>query len=327
MLGLLASLTVTCPARAQAPDIGHAPSTWEYVFPIWGDKLAERGLKFMLPWGLGVNYMYMNQPIEITKIAIGVNDSEMVDISDLIEFKEIRSRLSAVSTRVDLWLLPFMNIYALGNYAPQAETSVAISKPFPINAGADQSGGGGGFGMTFAGGFWGFFGTVDLNWTWNKLENLDKPVRTFILTPRVGKNFGEIFGVETIVWVGAMRQKIQAETQGEIRLSDTLDGEAGEFRGQLQGWYDGLPPLRQAAVRGIVGRLQQVEDPVIRYDLDKRVAHRWNMLVGGELGLTRAWRVRAEFGFIHRTQVLVGLNYRFGIPRSKHPPLEELEDR
>jgi hypothetical protein len=217
-----------------------------------------------------------------------------------------------------------MNIYAMGNYAPNADTSVVVSKPFPINAGANQSGGGGGFGMTFAGGFGGFFGTLDMNWTWNKLEKLDKPVGTFILTPRVGKNFGEIFGIETILWVGAMRQKIQAETQGQIRLSDTIDGDGGDFQDQMLGWYNGLPPLRQAAVRGLVGRLQNIEDPIIRYDLDKRVAHRWNMLIGGELGLSRAWLVRAEFGFIHRTQVLVGLNYRFGIPKKPAPvPLED----
>jgi hypothetical protein len=65
-------------------------------------------------------------------------------------------------------------------------------------------------------------------------------------------------------------------------------------------------------VRGIVGRLEGGGDPVIRYDLDKAVAYPWNLLVGTEIGLSRAWRIRAEVGFIHRTQVIVGLNYRFG---------------
>jgi hypothetical protein len=36
------------------------------------------------------------------------------------------------------------------------------------------------------------------------------------------------------------------------------------------------------------------------------------MLIGTEIGLTRAWRVRAEVGFIQRTQVIIGINYRFG---------------
>jgi hypothetical protein len=59
---------------------------------------------------------------------------------------------------------------------------------------------------------------------------------------------------------------------------------------------------------------------VIRYDLDKAVAHPWNMLLGTELGLSNAWRMRAEVGFIHRTQVIVGLNYRFGGPSAATPP-------
>ena len=77
-------------------------------------------------------------------------------------------------------------------------------------------------------------------------------------------------------------------------------------------WYDGLPPGRQAVVRALVEQIQAGGDPVIHYDLDKAVAYRWNMLIGTEIGLTREWRIRAEVGFIHRTQLIIGLNYRFG---------------
>jgi hypothetical protein len=85
-------------------------------------------------------------------------------------------------------------------------------------------------------------------------------------------------------------------------------------------WYESLPPARQAPLSGVVGRIENDRDPVIRYDLDKAVAHPWNMLLGTELGLSNAWRMRAEVGFIHRTQVIVGLNYRFGGPSAATPP-------
>ncbi|HEU5074017.1 MAG TPA: hypothetical protein VFU02_07585, partial [Polyangiaceae bacterium] len=52
--------------------------------------------------------------------------------------------------------------------------------------------------------------------------------------------------------------------------------------------------------------------PTIRYDLHKAVKYPWNALVGTEIGLTPAWRLRAEFGFINRTQLILGINYRFG---------------
>jgi hypothetical protein len=310
----LALFAVSNPASAQAPDAGNTPYEWPYVFPLLGEKVAQRGIKVPLPFGVGLNYAFADQPIEISRIAVGVNDSEMVDISDFIVFDDLNARLHAVNLRADLWVLPFMNVYALGNYVVQTETSVSIAEPFSFDAGAVQSGYGAGFGTTLAGGFWGFFGTVDLNWTWNKMEKLEQPVGTFLLTPRVGKNFGTFAGLEFIFWVGAMRQVIQSETKGQIRLSDAIGGSGeGRFQDDLQEWYEALPPARQAIVRGIVGRIEGGGgDPVIRYDLDKAIAYPWNALVGTEIGLSPAWRVRAEVGFINRTQVVLGLNYRFG---------------
>ena len=298
---------------AQAPDAGNEPAKWPYTFPLWGDKLAERGLKFPLPFGIGLNYAFIDQPIEISRIAVGVDDGEMVDLSDLIVFDDLNSRVHALNLRFDLWLLPFLNLYAMGNYAIDSQTSVSIAEPFSFDAGATQSGYGGGFGFTLAGGFWGFFGTLDLNWTWNKLQKLEQPVGTFLLTPRVGKNFGKLWGIEWIFWVGVMRQVIQSETRGEIRLSDAVGGAGdGSFQDKLADWYEGLPPGRQAVVRALVERIEPGGDPVIHYDLDKAVAYPWNVLIGTEIGLTPAWRIRAEVGFIQRTQVIIGLNYRFG---------------
>jgi hypothetical protein len=309
----VAAFSFSTTAHAQSPTAGNAPSKWPYAFPLFGDKVSEQGIKMPLPFGIGLNYAYANQPIEISRIAVAVNDSEYVDLSELIKFDELSSTAHVMNLRADLWLLPFMNVYGMGNYIVESQTSVSISEPFAFDAGATQSGVGGGFGMTFAGGIWGLFATLDLNWSWNKMENLNDPVGTFLLTPRIGQNLGKLGGVEFILWVGAMRQRIASETKGSIRLREAVGGAAdGSFQDDLQAWYDGLPPGQQAIVSGIVGRIEGERDPVIHYDLDKAVAYPWNMLVGGEIGLSDAWRVRVEAGFIHRTQFLLGLNYRFG---------------
>ena len=310
-LAFVAALFVTQLASAQAPDAGHGTSAWPYKFPIWGNKLAERGIRFPLPFGIGLNYAFADQPITISNIAVGVNDGPMTDLSKIIKFGDLNSRVNALNLRADLWVFPFVNVYGMANYIVESKTDVSVVEPFAFDAGAVQSGVGGGFGTTFSGGALGLFGTLDLNWTWNKMQKLDKPVGTFLLAPRIGKNFGNWGGLEWILWVGGMRQNIQSETKGEIRLSDAVGGSG--FQEKLQGWYDGLPPGRQAVVDGIVGRINGGGDPVIRYSLDKAIKYPWNMLIGGELGLTKAWRVRAEVGFIHRTQVVLGLNYRFGL--------------
>ena len=309
----LAVLATSTTSFAQAPDAGHEAIEWDYTFPLLGDKVAERGIKLPLPFGIGLNYAFADQPIEISRVAVGVNDGEMVDLTDLIEFDELNSQVHALNLRADLWLLPFLNVYAMGNWIVQAETQVSIAEPFSFDVTATQPGFGGGFGGTLAGGAWGFFGTVDINWTWNKMEKLDDPIGTQLLTPRVGKNLGKHLGVEWIFWVGAMRQRIASKTQGKIELSELGADSEGGFNDDLLNWYDGLPPSRQAIVRGLVGRLEGGDgDTVIRYDLNKAIKYPWNMLVGTEVGLTPAWRLRAEFGFIHRTQLVLGINYRFG---------------
>jgi hypothetical protein len=270
-------------------------------------------MKFPLPFGIGLNYAYINQPINISRVAVGVNDSEMVDISDVIVFDKLNSKVNAMNLRVDLWVLPFLNVYGMGNYVVEAKTDVSISAPFAFDAGATQSGYGGGFGFTGAASVWGFFGTIDLNWTWNKLEKLNIPVGTFLLTPRVGKNFGKLAGIDWIFWVGAMKQVIDSKTRGDIRLSEALGDAAGSFKEKVQDWYNGLPPGRQMIFEPLVDRITAAGDPVIHYDLDKAVAYPWNMLIGTEIGLTDAWRLRGEVGFIHRTQFILGINYRFGL--------------
>ncbi len=301
-------------AFAQAPDAGNKPEPWPYTFPFLGHKLAERGIRFPLPLGIGLNYAYADQPIEITRIAVGVNGGQMHDLSKIIKFGDLRSKVQAMNLRVDLWVLPFLNVYVMGNYIYQSETTVPIVEPFSMTAGATQQGEGGGLGTTLSGGAWGFFGTLDLNWTWNKMEKLDKPVGTFLLTPRVGKNFGKWAGMEWILWVGAMRQKIESKTQGAINLKDAVNGSGdGSFQNKLEDWYNGLPPGQQAIVGGIVNKIGGGGNPVINYDLDKAIKYPWNMVVGGELGVTKAFRVRAEVGFIQRTQLVLGLNYRFGL--------------
>ena len=298
-----------------APDVGSAPYEWKHRLPIWGDKLAARGIAFPLPWGVGVNYAWIEQPVTINGLEIAVNDGAFVNLDDVVKFEKVNSVVHGVNTRLDVWLFPFLNVYGLANYAAKAVTDVTLAEPFPLEAGATQSGGGGGFGTTLAMGAWGFFGTMDLNWTRNKLQLLNEPVNTLLVSPRVGRRVLRMGKWELTAWVGAMFQRIGVETAGEIRLSDALGGASDDMRDKVNDWYDGLPPAGQAAVGRIAEELRDTlgDDPVIRYRLDKRVSQPWNMLVGAQLELSEHWQLRAEVGFIKRTQVIAGLNYRFGM--------------
>jgi opacity protein-like surface antigen len=316
LLCLIVSLLSARAASAQnTPETGQPPYEWNYALPIFGKRLAERGITFPLPWGVGLNYAWIDQPIRIQDLEIGLNGSDFVNLDEIVKFDRVDASVHALNARVDVWLFPFMNVYALGNYAVQAKTDVRLSEPFPLNAGAVQPGGGGGLGTTLAMGAWGFFATLDFNWTRNKMQKLIEPVDTLLLAPRVGRKLFKIGKFEMTVWVGAMWQRIGVATRGKIRLSEAIGEPSDEVRMKIEDWYGGLPPARQAVVRTLVEEIRSAagEDPTIYYRLSKEVQNPWNMLAGTQLEVTENWMVRAEFGFIKRTQVIIGLNYRFGL--------------
>jgi len=320
----LALLSLPQSARAQgAPDIGNPPYKYNYVFPFWGKKLASRGLTFPLPIGVGVNYAYAKQGIDITGVNIAVNDGPYTDLSKIVKFDHVTSTVKVINGRVDLWLLPFLNVYGLATRVIDSDTDVLLSQPFPLRSGASQSGYGGGFGGTAAFSFWGFFGVLDMNLAWTKVEKLNKPVRTFLLTPRVGKRFTLGRSVWLSGWVGAMRQAIQADTEGSIALKDAVGAPDGSFESKVANWYGNLPPVQQGTVSRLVDGLQE-RDPVIHYKLDKALSDPWNLLIGAEVDLHKRVQMRMEYGFLGRTQLIMGISYRFNMFESKDDSDTEL---
>ncbi|HEY0467647.1 MAG TPA: hypothetical protein VGC79_25780, partial [Polyangiaceae bacterium] len=174
-------------ARAQgAPDIGNKPYEYKYLFPFWGKKLASRGLTFPLPFGVGINYAYATQGVDISSVNVAVNNRDYVDLSKIVKFDHVTSTVKVLNGRLDLWLLPFLNVYGLATWVVDSDTDVLLAQPFQLRAGASQSGYGGGFGTTAAFSFWGIFTVLDMHLAWTKLEKLERPVRTFLLTPRIG---------------------------------------------------------------------------------------------------------------------------------------------
>ncbi|HEX6764353.1 MAG TPA: hypothetical protein VF103_02720 [Polyangiaceae bacterium] len=300
---------------AEAPDLGNDPYQWNYVFPITGTKLASKGIRFPFPFGIGLNYLQIVQNVNIDSVRVAVNDSEYVDLSKILKFDSVTSNVKGLNARFDLWVLPFLNVYGLANYIADSDTDVLISEPFDLRAGASQTGYGGGFGATGAFGAFGFFVSLDTNFTWNQMQKLDAPVRTFVLAPRIGKRFHLGGPVSLAGWFGAMRQDIEADTSGSINLADAVGGsENGQsVEEKARAWYDGLDPVEQRIVSAIGERLPDRGDPIIHYKLDKALADPWNLLIGMEADFSQRYQIRTEFGFLGRTQFLLSLNYRFGL--------------
>ena len=67
-------------------------------------------------------------------------------------------------------------------------------------------------------------------------------------------------------------------------------------------------------LNSIDSALNDEESASVQYSLDKKPADMWNFLLGTQYQHNKHWMVRCEVGFLgSRTQVLAGLQYRFGL--------------
>lgn len=204
-----------------------------------------------------------------------------------------------------------------------------------------------GFGMTPTIGIGGGWLALDMNVTWSDSEALDQPAVAFVFGPRVGKTFKFNKPESNIaVWVGGFRVHLNTETNGSLPLSEVIppnDAQAKVDNGiakvadtqtQVDDWWNGLTNIEKAnpvnkakyqtankaletagnLLNAIDGALSTAGSSTVQYSLDKKQTDMWNFIVGTQYQYNKHIMLRAEVGFLGtRTQVLTGLQYRFGL--------------
>ena len=243
-------------------------SKYPYVFPFWGEKVQQRGIKLPLSAGLGVNYLWQESDLVISSLSVGFNNNQMVDLNEVIRFDNAVASLSGVNIRPDLWVLPFLNVYAIFALA-KTSTSIDAGLWLPdssnnwqeittISTTADFDATTFGFGLTPTMGIGGGWIALDMNFAWTDIAALSKPAFSFVFGPRLGKSFELNDRDMTLAfWVGGFRLSIASETSGSMNLSelfpvDELQAKVDqgvirieEAQIQVDGWWDGLTPVEQ----------------------------------------------------------------------------------
>lgn len=205
-----------------------------------------------------------------------------------------------------------------------------------------------GFGITPTMGVGGFFLAFDMNFAWTDVPQLSRPAFSFVFDPRIGKNFRFKQRERSVaLWVGGFRFNIRSGTDGSVNLSDVIES-TGQFQARIDNanqrindaqievetWWNNLSTIEQnrpsnvakyntalealekcgQLVAGMEQGASNVSNSSVQYSMDKRPKDKWNFIVGGQFQYNKHWMVRAEYGFLaSRTQLLVGLQYRFGL--------------
>jgi len=175
-----------------------APETpkphWSHL-PIWGTSAAERGFELPLPFGVGVNYYLERQPFEIGDLQVALLGGDPIPVQDFATIEQVTTTQSSLTTRIDAWLFPFLNLYGILGYT-SGEMDGKVELPtipillpnggeLPLLIGYEGPTFGGG--VTLGGGVplnqtktTTLFGVVDANYTVTDLDFTDEALFTDI---------------------------------------------------------------------------------------------------------------------------------------------------
>ncbi len=238
-------------------------SEYPYSLPILGAKATKAGYNLPYSAGVSAQYFWQESDLIIDNLNVGFNNGPMYNVDEIIRFNTARATASATTVRPDIWLFPFLNIYAiLGKAQASTEVGFGIWVPDSTNTSHEIASASTliefntstyGIGFTPTIGVGGGFLALDMNVAWTDVPQLSKPARSFVFGPRLGKNF-KLKKPESgiAVWVGAFRVQISSETNGSINLSEVLPpgefgskvdqaiAKVGNAQQQVDAWWAGL---------------------------------------------------------------------------------------
>ena len=340
---------------ALADSIKKTP--YPYQLPIWGAKAAALGYNLPYSAGFSVNYIQQESKLIIENLQVGFNNGPLYNIDEIVRFDDATSRAGALTLRPDIWLFPFLNVYGIfGKARSSTEISAGIFIPdtsgnwnqiAPIATTAKFDATIAGFGITPTMGVGGGWLALDMNFAWSDVDALDKPVKTFVFGPRMGKTFKFKKPESNIaIWAGGFRVKFSSETKGSLPISDLFPIEdiqgnidtaiinVGIRQENVDEWWNNLSPVEQQnpinkakyetanrvldkagnILSALDESLNDGESATVQYSLDKRLKDAWNFIVGAQYQFNKHWMIRGEVGFLgSRQQALVSLQYRFGL--------------
>lgn len=312
-------------SQLQLGDTTHRE--YPYKLPFMGKLAFEKGFDIPYSAGAMINYFRASQNIVIPEIAIGFNDSELYDISDIIEFGKVNAVATSINVRPDIWVFPFLNLYGIFGKT-YATTTVELTSPITMRTSADLEGTSSGVGMTGASGLGKYFFVLDGNWVWTSMSNFEKPVQTSTFSFRLGRALQIFKNPESNIalWAGGMRITMGGITEGSITLNEVIPPETWEKRDQMVRdywvWYDNIKVTEIIKKRvadevftPIVDKIEVLDGSgTVKYRIRKKPKQRWNMIIGGQYQINKHNQFRVEGGILgDRKSLLLSYNYRFGI--------------
>jgi hypothetical protein len=241
---------------------------YPYLLPIWGKKVAQKGFKLPKSAGFSAQYIYQQSDILISDLQVGFNNGPKYNLDEIVRFDNAVATSNGINIRPDIWLFPFLNVYAI---FAKSKTSTAIDagvwvpdsntwhKILDLSTKAEFNATTYGIGLTPTIGVSGFFIILDMNFSWSDISALDKPAFVSVFGPRIGKNITWANHPERswAIWAGGFRVKLNSGTSGNVSTADLFPVDewgtkidagymkVAESQQKVDAWWDGLTPAEQ----------------------------------------------------------------------------------
>jgi hypothetical protein len=252
------------------------------IFPLYRDWFEDRGISMPLPYGIGGAVVYMKREIEIEDVRVKIGNLPPQSISDRIDF-DMNNETIMASSKFDVWVLPFLNVYAmLGRADSEARMKSTLMIPppgggetIPIKTNLTQSIDGTmwGGGVTLAAGHGRWLGILDASYVRSDIEEFDGELDIWMASARIGQELATDIG-RVMLWGGLF----YVDTHRTLEFSEEL-------------------PLLGT----------------ITVEVDQRTKNPITYQLGGSLQVTKNWEVLAEIGsnFDDASLMVVSAAYRF----------------
>lgn len=275
---------------------------WDRKLPFLAQDVIDLGYDLPRPYGIKLLYSGVDQAQNLDALKVGFSGSEKVPY-EWVAFENARSDSSSYQLIGDLWLFPFMNLFAyVGDLEGDAPMDVILegngmleqlgincSLPgnlvlcnllqdrlitLPIDA--NFSGVNYGIGFNLAGGWKGFFFTLPVSFSWIDMDTTTAEGKSVLsASPRVGRviNLGN---AGNLAWyVGASYLDSDLRVTGSLAIPET--------------------------------------DVTIDYTVDQSNKDPWAGVVGFNWDINGVWSIQAEYNgfFGTRDAVIASVNWRF----------------
>jgi len=311
--GQITNLSISDRLESYRDSLKRTPYEWH--LPVMGERIRKMGFDIPYPNGISFTYANSNMDILLSNAFIGFSEDELIPIDGIARFKKISSDVNAYTLRYDFWLLPFLNVYGIGGTV-NAVTNVQLGLPFEMEFNTKKNTGlGYGWGAVLGGAVGPMVMSADFGMVWTKMSNLDQANKSIIFGARTGYLIKFSNPERNLaVLVGTQYLGVNKEGSGKLELIAVSDKE--KALDGLNGWYDNLTDREQEVLEplysGVANWLSDSEPLDLHYKFNKEFISPWSMNVGFNFQWNKRYTLTSIYNFGSRSQIVVGLGYRFG---------------